>query len=364
MAKVVILNLTAPPAIRDLTLEFPDRETTVILGAPGSGKTAILRLLAGLERPASGQILVGERAVENLSPPQRDLALTSRGTPLFPHLTLAKNLALALPRLDRKAADRRIHETAALLGLEPYLDRKPAALSAPDRRRAELARALAPQPKALLLDNPFAGLDPAARSHLRADLARIQTQLRPTIIYATNEPAEAMTLAGRLVLLRHGAVEQTGTPLEIYERPANVFTAVTLGSPGMNFIRGALKSVDGQLTFREGDGGTIDLELGRLGDRPGAGDHVGRDVLLGIRPEDCAAVPPAAPNAPDIFQTLVDLVEIRGGETLFHAQTGAHAFISRTPGLIDPKEAGRRYRFRLQADRAHLFDPTTTNRIA
>ncbi|MDD5200802.1 MAG: ABC transporter ATP-binding protein [Terrimicrobiaceae bacterium] len=369
MSRVILKSLTrtaargAAPKVRDLSLECADHGFTVLFGLSGAGKSAILRLVAGLDQPESGEIFVGDRAVLGLRPHQRNLAFASPEAPLLPHLTISANLALPLQlrRTSKEVIARRTKETAALLGLESLLNRKPPTLHLQDLRRSELARALVQQPKALLLDNPLAGLESGARAHLRADLARLHHQLRATIVYSTDDPAEAMTLASHLVLLRHGVIEQQGPPLEIYREPASVFAAAALGSPGMNFLRGSLKSADGQLTFKESDGGVVEL---KLGDRPAAQPFVGRDVLLGIRPEDCIAVPADQANGPTIFQTLVDFVEIRGGEALFHAQTGAHAFISRSRTLVDPREAGRRGRFRLDAARAHLFDPGTTQRIA
>ncbi len=363
MASVVLHNVSHAPFVRDLSLEFADHEFTVLLGPAGAGKTRILRLVAGLETPESGRVLVADRPVEKIAPHQRDLALMAHEAPLLPHLTVAANLSfpLQLRRVPKDVAARRLRETAALLGLENLLDRRPAALTALDRRRAELGRAFIQQPKAILLDDPLAGLEPVSTAHLRADIAQLHQQFRATIVYATSDSSEAMTLGSRVVLLRHGAVEQQGPPLEIYRQPANVFAAAALGSPGMNFLRGALKSSGGQLTFKESDGGSVELALG---ERPGAQPYVGRDVLLGLRPEDCVAIPDDAPNGPAVFQTLVDFVEIRGGETLFHAQTGSHAFISRSSALVDPRQAGRRGRFRLDATRAHLFDPATTRRIS
>jgi len=363
MSSVTLKNVSLPPSVNGLSLTCADHEFSVLLGPVGAGKAALLRLIAGLERPAAGEILIGDVAVQARSPLHRDIALVSGCVPLLPHLTAAANLTLPLQlrRTPKEIIARRVKETATLLGIDNLLERKPAELTAADRRRTEIARALALQPKAILLDAPLAGLDSVAVAHLRADIARIHQQFRATIIYTTDDSAEAMTLASHLVLLRHGRIEQQGTPLEIYHSPVSVFAAATLGSPGMNFLRGALKSSDGQLTFRESDGGAVEL---KLGERPAAAAYAGRDVLLGIRPEHCVSVPADQPNGPGIIQTLVDFVEIRGGETLFHAQTGAHSFLSRSPALTDPRESGRRGRFRLDASRAHLFDPSTTQRIA
>lgn len=362
MALLAFQNVIAP-AIPDFSLVCPDRGFTVLLGAADSGKTALLRLAAGLERPTGGVILVGDRAVQTLPAGRRDVTLATPTAPLLPHLPVAENLALALLplRLGRDAAQRRLRETAALLGLESLLDRKPSTLTAADLRRAEIARALVPQPKVILLDQPLAGLDESARAHLRADLARIHHQLRATVVSTTDDAGEALTLASHLVLLRHGAIVQEGPPIELHRAPASVCAAASLGRPGMNFLRGALRGSGEQLTFKESDGGAVEL---RLGDRPGAAAYVGRDVLLGVRPEDCPPVPADAPNLAGTFQALVDFVEIREGAAFFHAQTGAHALISRAPALVDPREAGRRGRFRLDPARVHLFDPATTRLIA
>ncbi len=364
MASLAFQNLAAPAAgLRDLSLECPDRGYTILLGPADAGGSALLRLAAGLERPTSGEIRVADRVVNPLPAGRRDVTLATPSAPLLPHRTVAENLLAALrpQRLTTDLAARRVRETAALLGLEPLLEHRPAALSPADLRRAEIARALAPQPKVILLDHPLAGLEDSARAHLRADLARLHHQLRATIVATTEDPGEALTLASHLVLLRHGAIVQQGAPLAIHREPVNVCAAASLGRPGMNFLRGALKSTDGQLTFKESDGGVVEL---RLDEHPAARAYVGRDILLGVRPEDCPPVPAEAPNAPGLFQALVDFVEIREGTAFFHAQTGAHALISRSPHLVDPREAGRRGRFRLDPARVHLFDPATTQRIA
>jgi multiple sugar transport system ATP-binding protein len=372
MAKVVFKNVTinpgpAPsesaPAIRDLSLEFPDRAFTTLFGGTDAGQSEILRLIAGLDSPDSGEIAIGDRPVQGDAPHRRDVALVSRDCPLLPHLTIRANLSLPLElrRVTRETIARRIKEIADQLHLESLLDKKPAELGEPDLVRAELGRAFVLQPKVILLDEPFAGLDATSRAHLRAELAAVQQQVRATIIYATVEPSEALTLSDHLVVLRHGSVEQVGAPLSVYNEPANIFVASQLGRPGMNFVRGSIKASGDETLFKESDGGVIELRLGAL---PAARTCAGRDVLLGIRPEDCSAVPPEHPAGPGIFQTLVDFIDLRGSETLFHAQTGAHALICRAPGMRDPREAGRRIRFRVDATRVHLFDPATTRRIS
>jgi multiple sugar transport system ATP-binding protein len=372
MAKVVLKSVTidsvpaqseSANAIRDLSLEFPDRAFTTLFGGADAGQSAILRLIAGLDSPDSGEIAIGDRPVQGEAPHRRDVALVSRDCPLLPHLSIRANLSLPLElrRVARETITRRIKEIADQLHLESLLDKKPAELSEPDLVRAELGRAFVLQPKAILLDEPFACLDATWRAHLRAELATLQQQVRATIIYATVEPSEALTLSDHLVVLRHGTVEQTGAPLSVYNEPANIFVASQLGRPGMNFVRGSMKVSGEEIVFKESDGGVIELKLGAL---PAARNCAGRDILLGIRPEDCTAVPPEYPAGPGIFQTLVDFIDLRGSETLFHAQTGAHALICRAPGMRDPREAGRRIRFRVDAARVHLFDPATTRRIA
>lgn len=365
MASLAFQSIAAPAAgIREFSLECPDRGFTFLLAPPEAGGPALLRLAAGLEHPAKGEVRVGDIAVHSQPPHRRDLTLATPSAPLLPHRTAGENLQAALlsRRLDRDVVKRRIRETATLLGLDSLLDRRPADLTVVDRRRFEIARALVPQPKVVLLDQPLSGLDEPARGHLRADLARVHQQLRATIVATTDDPGEALTLATHLVLLRHGAIVQQGAPLDVHRQPLNVCAAACLGRPGMNFLRGALKATDGRLTFKESDGGAVEL---RLDDHHAAASaYAGRDVLLGVRPEDCPPVADETPNAPGIFQALVDFVEIREGASFFHAQTGAHALISRSPVLVDPRESGRRGRFRLDPARVHLFDPATTQRIA
>jgi multiple sugar transport system ATP-binding protein len=366
MAKVVLQNLAKSrrdadsPAIENLSLECADRELTVLLGPPDGGKSLLLRLIAGLGSADGGDILLGDQSIRSLPPHKRDIALIAEEIPLLPHLTVAANITLPL-ELRRTAKDvvsRRLKEASEHLGLTALLARKPPELTETDRVRVSLARAIAQQPKAILLDDPFSRLEPASRRHLRAELARLHLHFRATIVLATGDAAEAFTLGTRVVVVRHGAIEQIATPLELHREPANLFVASLLG---MSFLRGTLKAGAAGVVFKEGDGGIVELPLDA---QNAPGECVGRDVLLGVRAEDCAVVPAERPNAQGIFQALVDFVEIREGAALYHAQTGAHALLCRAPDLPDPRESGRRVRFQIDASRVRLFDPATTRRLA
>jgi multiple sugar transport system ATP-binding protein len=366
MAKVVLQNLAKSrrdaesPALQNLSLECADRELTVLLGPPDGGKSTLLRVIAGLDSVDSGDIFLGEQSVRALPPHKRDIALVAAEIPLLPHLTVAANitLPLALKRTSKDTVSRRLKEASEHLGLSAMLERKPRELNETDRVRVALARALALQPKAILLDDPLSALDPAARRHLRVELARLHLQFRATIILATTDASEAFTLGTRVAVVRHGEIEQVGSPVEIHRAPANLFVASVLG---MSFLRGTIKASGAGAIFKESDGGIVELPLNGRELPP---ECLGRDVLLGVRAEDCAVVPAEKPNAQGVFQALVDFVELREGAALYHAQTGAHALLCRAPDLPDPREAGRRVRFQIDAARVHFFDPSTTRRIA
>jgi ABC-type sugar transport system ATPase subunit len=366
MAKVVLQNLAKSrrdaesPALQNLSLECADRELTVLLGPPDGGKSTLLRVIAGLDSVEGGDIFLGEQSVASLPPHKRDIALVAAELPLLPHLTVAANitLPLELKRASNDTVARRLKEASEHLGLSALLERKPPALSETDRVRVALARALAQQPKAILLDDPLSGLDPAARRHLRAELARLHQQFRATIIFATTDAAEAFTLGTRVAIVRHGEIEQVGSPVEIHRAPANLFVASLLG---MSFLRGTIKAGSAGAIFKESDGGVVELPLDG---HELCAECLGRDVLLGVRAEDCVVVPSDRPNARGIYQALVDFVELREGAALYHAQTGAHALLCRAPDLPDPREAGRRVRFQIDASRVHFFDPATTRRLA
>ena len=354
------------PAVHDVTLEVADREFLVLAGPAGAGKSTLLRLVAGLETPdAGGEILLGGQPIQGLPAHRRDVALVFEDHALYPHLTVAENLGFALKM--RGAADgeikKRVAEAAGILDLGGLLARRPDDLSGGERQRVALGRAVARQPKVLLLDEPLASLDQPARLAGRAELIQLHQRLQVTTIYAASDPVDALTLGSRLAVLRDGSLRQTGVPLQVYREPDDLFVAGFLGSPPMNRLPGRLSAKDGRFVFKEAGGGVVEVRF-READRPALAPFVGKDVVLGVRPEDLELAGAAdGKGTENVMQALVDYVETTGAETFFHLQTGQQALVARSRAAVDGGDAGRRARFRIDAAQAHVFDPATERRI-
>src|SRR5438270_7990809 len=236
-------------AVRDLDLEIGDGEFMVLVGPSGCGKTTLLRMMAGLEEVTGGEIEIGGRVVNDLTPRRRDIAMVFQNYALYPHMTVAKNMGFALKRAGVPAAEirRKVSETAALLGIAEQLERKPANLSGGQRQRVAMGRAIVRDPTAFLMDEPLSNLDAKLRIQTRAEILRIQRRLRTTTVYVTHDQTEAMTLGDRLAVMRDGVLQQVGTPDELYNHPINVFVAGFIGSPAMNFLAGEIAG--GELRF-------------------------------------------------------------------------------------------------------------------
>ncbi|MFN8647322.1 MAG: ABC transporter ATP-binding protein [Gemmatimonadales bacterium] len=311
MASITLQDLTrvyppAVPALTDCTFEVADGSFVVLLGPSGCGKSTALRLVAGLELPDRGRVLIGRRDVTTTPPGDRNLAMVFQNYALYPHLTVRENLAFPLRMRRVPAVDRgpRIRRVAELLGLADLLERHPAQLSGGQRQRVALGRALVREPEAFLLDEPLSNLDAALRSELRTELLRVQRQLHATMLYVTHDQVEALTMADRIVVLREGRVEQQGTPAELYDRPATTFVARFLGTPGMNLL-------------------PLDVEPAGTALVPGPGPAGA--ATCGLRPEALHLGPDGAPGA-------VTLVERLGSETLVHLAIGGRVVVARVPG--------------------------------
>ena len=225
-------------AVDTLDLEIEEGEFMVFVGPSGCGKTTALRMVAGLEEISSGAVLIGERPVNDVSPKDRDIAMVFQNYALYPHMTVAQNLAfgLKLRHISKDDADRRVRDAAAALDLEDYLERKPKALSGGQRQRVALGRAIVREPAAFLMDEPLSNLDAALRVQTRAEILKLQKRLGTTTIYVTHDQVEAMTMGDRIAVMRKGTLQQLGTPEELYTRPANTFVATFIGSPAMNLV--------------------------------------------------------------------------------------------------------------------------------
>ncbi|MQA28221.1 MAG: ATP-binding cassette domain-containing protein [Luteitalea sp.] len=298
-------------AVRDLTLEIADGELLVLVGPSGSGKSTVLRLIAGLESPTAGRIRIDGQDVTAVPPQGRDLAMVFQTYALYPHKTVRENLSFALSVRHVGVAEvrERVGRTAAALGIEELLDRKPAQLSGGQRQRVALGRAIVREPKAFLLDEPLSNLDPLRRGETRAELAVLHRRLRATMVYVTHDQEEAMTLGGRVAVMRDGSIEQLAPPMDLYRRPANVFVGRFVGSPGMNVLGCTWRRDDGRVhVVRPG----LSIEVSRID-----GSYTeGATVLLGARPQDVELAPAGAADATG----RVEILELLGATTLAHVR--------------------------------------------
>ena len=327
MASVRLDNLCkifgAVRAVDGVSLEIPDGELMVLVGPSGCGKSTLLRLVAGLEEATSGGIFLDDREVSRVKPQDRDVAMVFQNYALFPHLNVEQNMAFSLKfrKVAKPEIRLRVAEAAEVLGLAGLLRRKPAELSGGQRQRVALGRAMVCKPKVFLLDEPLSNLDARMRAGMRAEIAELHRRLGTTMIFVTHDQTEAMTLGQRLCVLDLGQVMQTGSPMDLYRRPAHRFVGDFIGTPGMNFVRGRLEDRDGGLAFvGSGDG----LALGLGGD---LAKHAGGEVEMGIRPENISL----AAGAGDAMGT-VQGCETLGHESLLRVRCGDHELVVRVPG--------------------------------
>jgi multiple sugar transport system ATP-binding protein len=347
-------------AVRDFSLDIQERDFVVLTGPTGSGKSSVVRMIAGLEEISNGEIFLGDRRLNDVPPKDRDIALVSGNHALYPSMSVYDNLALPLTLRKFSATEikKRVAAAAGIVEIEELLERRPESLSAEERQRVALGRALARQPKVFLFDEPFANLDAAERARMRAQVKKLRQRLPATIIYATSDPVEAMAMGERIVVMNNGGIEQDASGSRVYHEPANMFVAGFLGSPPMNFIRGTVKLDRDSILFSEAEDGTIRLRLA-ISDFPGAKEFAGKSVVLGLRPED-VEIGQASSNT---FAAIVDVVEAAGATADLHLQTGAHSIISRSREETGGVEAGHRSEFEINVRKVHLFEPASGRRI-
>jgi multiple sugar transport system ATP-binding protein len=317
-------------AVHDLDLEIGDAELMVLVGPSGCGKTTALRMLAGLEEISDGEIRIGDRIVNDLTPKDRDIAMVFQSYALYPHMTVYDNLAfgLKLHKVPKQEIKERVQQAAKILKIEEFLKRKPRALSGGQRQRVAMGRAIVRQPQAFLMDEPLSNLDAKLRVQLRAEIHQLQRRLGVTTIYVTHDQVEAMTMGDRVAVMNAGHLQQVDTPQILYDNPRNEFVAGFIGSPSINLVAATLERQDGKLQVVFGDHRlTVDDQVVR--NRSGLADFAGRDVILGIRPENFedATLESDAP-ADRRLRVVCDLTEPLGSEVLVHFNTGAERIIS------------------------------------
>jgi multiple sugar transport system ATP-binding protein len=354
-------------AVESLQLMIDEDEFMVFVGPSGCGKTTALRMVAGLEEISDGAILIGGRVVNEISPKDRDVAMVFQNYALYPHMTVAQNLAfgLKLRKVDKLEVRRRVVNAAATLGLEDYLERKPGALSGGQRQRVAMGRAIVREPRAYLMDEPLSNLDAQLRVQMRAEIQKLQRTLGVTTIYVTHDQTEAMTMGDRIAVMRGGTLQQVDAPEHVYRWPANRFVAGFIGSPSMNMVSARLTREDGTLTVSFGDN-SLAIDGDVLAEHPALRAYEGGDVILGIRPEDIedAAFVVEAPRERTIM-TVCSLREALGSEVLVHFPLGRDVdstFVAR----IDPQATARegdQLRLVVDTRRLHFFEPESGRAI-
>ncbi|EGP08309.1 SN-glycerol-3-phosphate transport ATP-binding protein [Bradyrhizobiaceae bacterium SG-6C] len=333
-------------AVHGVDLTIHDGEFVVFLGPSGCGKSTTLRMLAGLEDITSGKIFIGDRDVTALEPKDRNIAMVFQNYALYPHKTIYENLAfgLRMRKMDSAQIDMRVQRAAKMLGLDEYLQRKPKQLSGGQMQRVALGRALVREPEVFLLDEPLSNLDAKLRVRMREEIARLHQEVGTSMVYVTHDQVEAMTLANRIVIMRDGHVQQVGAPLEVYDRPVNLFVAGFIGSPEMNLVEG--HAANGMFTS-----GALQVAL------PGQYQNTNEEIVLGIRPEHIALG-----EGPDGLSFEVGVIEQLGAQTLTIGEIGG-ARLRILTDRVDNWSFGQKIPVRLQPGRLHLFSKATGQRI-
>ena len=344
-------------AVSDLTIEVPDKEFLVFVGPSGCGKTTSLRLLAGLEEVTEGDIYIGDRLVNDVPPKDRDIAMVFQSYALYPHMSVYDNMAfgLKLRKTPKKEIERRVHESAKILGIEELLDRKPKQLSGGQRQRVAVGRAIVREPYVFLMDEPLSNLDAKLRVQARAEISKLHQRLGTTFIYVTHDQVEAMTMGTRIAVMRDGILQQVDSPQVLYDTPVNIFVAGFIGSPAMNFLDATLVERDGKVAV---DAKDFLLEI--PDDKAETyRQHLGKDVIFGIRPEDThdpEYAPPGIKSA--LVEAKVDVTELMGNEVIVYLVSEGTEFL----GRFDPRtgaRVGNTVPVVFNMDRMHVFDKQT-----
>jgi len=346
----------AAPVVEDFDLTVTDGELLVLVGGSGSGKSTILRMVAGLEEVTSGAIRIDDRDVTHLAPRERDVAMVFQDYGLYPHMTVRDNLSLGLRirKIPAQEIDRRVTWAAGMLGLAPLLDRKPKQLSGGQRQRVAMGRAMVREPKVFLFDEPLSNLDAGLRAQMRIEIGGLQRRLNTTTIYVTHDQVEAMTLGDRIVVLADGRIQQIGRPIELYRAPISRFVAGFIGTPPMNFVDGTLREENGQIFFSaEGISLTVPREKTTAA-------KSAESLTLGIRPEDLGLDAPGAPlgeaaRPGDVFTGRVVLVERLGGTSHVHLDVKGGARIMASVMNDRLPDVGETISVRVKPERMHLF---------
>jgi multiple sugar transport system ATP-binding protein len=351
MATVSIRNVRksfgSTEVLHGVNVEIADSEFVILVGPSGCGKSTLLRMIAGLENITAGEIAIGGRVVNNVAPKERDIAMVFQNYALYPHMTVRDNMAfsLSLAKVPKATIDQQVQRAAQILGLAQYLNRYPRQLSGGQRQRVAMGRAIVRNPQVFLFDEPLSNLDAKLRVAMRAEIKELHQRLETTTVYVTHDQIEAMTMADKIVVMNSGNVEQIGAPLDLYDRPANLFVAGFIGSPAMNFLNGKIEGG----AFKA-DGGTS-LPLPQTSNGPN-----GKPAVYGVRPEHFQLNPSGLP-------AVVHVVEPTGSETQVVAEFAGASVICAFRERITAKP-GETIRITPDPGLVHLFDAATGQRAA
>ncbi len=353
MAEVAIRDVTksygATQVLHGVSIDIRDGQFVVLVGPSGCGKSTLLRMIAGLESVTGGDIAIGGRTVNNLSPARRDIAMVFQSYALYPHKTVEQNMgfALKLKKIDPKVVAEKVRSAADILELTPLLKRYPRQLSGGQRQRVAMGRAIVRDPRVFLFDEPLSNLDAQLRVQMRTEIKELHQRLKTTTIYVTHDQIEAMTMADKIVLMHAGKIMQIGTPDEVYERPNSKYVADFIGSPSMNFFEGTVEAAGVPRFVAEG----ISIDLS-----PGVGAKAGQKVILGVRPNDLGIS-----DAGGIKGQVV-LCETTGADMQVHARVGTFETVAVVP-RGERRAPGSPVSLSVQPDKVHLFDAATEQRI-
>lgn len=346
--------------IDNLNLEIKDKEFIILVGPSGCGKSTTLRMIAGLEEISDGNLYIGDRRVNEVSPKDRDIAMVFQSYALYPHMSVYKNMAFGLKnrKVPKNEIDRKVKEAAKMLDIEEYLHRKPRALSGGQRQRVALGRAMVREPSVFLLDEPLSNLDAKLRTEMRNRILLLHRKLQTTFVYVTHDQTEAMTMADRIVVLKKGEVKQFDTPSILYNHPKNMFVAGFIGSPQMNFLNTHIEVIKNSF-FAESDDFKIKLPE-KMYDALAL--YRNKDVILGIRPDDLHIKNEYSNENTEKISVFVDIVEMTGADYFLYGNTGSQKITAKVPTTFTVHN-DTKYVLTVDTNKIHIFDKVSENLI-
>ncbi|MEN8225259.1 MAG: sn-glycerol-3-phosphate ABC transporter ATP-binding protein UgpC [Bacteroidota bacterium] len=359
MATVTLKNIAKSydgkvDVINDASFEIPDGEFVVLVGPSGCGKSTLLRMIAGLEDISRGDLYIDDKRVNDLPPKDRNIAMVFQNYALYPHMTAYQNMAfgLKLKKVKKSEIEERVKKAADILEIKELLERKPGAMSGGQRQRIAIGRAIVRNPKVFLFDEPLSNLDAKLRVQMRVELQKLHRHLTTTMVYVTHDQTEAMTLGDRIVVLKDGDIMQIGAPMDLYNKPDNMFVAGFIGSPPVNFIEGEIKHADGLVFQNEKIHFKIDIS--QIANK-GISKYAGKRIVMGIRPENISARPSNENNIHK-HSILISAIEQMGNEMLIYTQLDNKQLTARLSPDTSIK-AGEMMDIYLDVDKMHFFDP-------